>query len=52
MPLFIKAFPLLGYKNEDKQQTHITKAIEKMPNLPVGLFELSVCFLSKTKLIS
>jgi hypothetical protein len=51
-PLFIKATPPFGEKKEDKQQTHMTKAIEKMPNLPVGLFELSACFLSRTKLIS
>jgi hypothetical protein len=41
----------IGAKNEERQQTHITKAIENRPNLP-GLLLLSMDFLSRTKLTS
>lgn len=40
-----------GEKNDDRQQTHITKAIENIPIFP-GLPVLSVVFLSKIKLTS
>lgn len=40
-----------GEKKEEKQQTHITKAIVKSPIFP-GLLLLSVDFLSRTKLTS
>jgi hypothetical protein len=41
-----------GVKKDEMQQTHMTKAIEKSPNLP-GLLELlSLVFLSRTKLTS
>jgi len=49
----IEPVELMGVKKEEKQQTHITKAIVNMPNLP-GLLDplLSVDFLSSTKLTS
>ena len=41
-----------GEKNDEKQQTHIIRAIEKRPIFPGLLPLLSVVFLSNTKLTS